>query len=666
MSLLVSMAWLLLFIWLRIPLSHELLSVDTGTLYLDKNNKTLYFDTSFQEQYQLPLVEFRNISPYFTAAAIALEDKDFFRHRGIDFSSLSRALYQNIRSGKVISGASTLSQQLAKKILNNTDRTITNKLREMAYAIKLETQFSKEEIFAMWANRAPFSSNIVGIHAASAYFFHVRPEVLSLAQAAYLAGIPQNPEAYSPFKKPNAAKARQEYVLDILQRQQLILEQEQVFAQNETLEVNTRPPQILAPHFVIRVKGNANKTGTLRTSLDLGIQQNIESIIRRQLEFLQDHNANNAALIVIENQTGAIRAYVGNADFYDESTAGQVDVLRSFRQAGSTLKPFLYYLAFRDLDWTADTPVLDEPTSFRTALGTEFAPKNFDLGFRGEMTVRDALAESRNIPAVTTLAAIGEQKFFDLMSVLDVKPLQSAEDAGLSAALGAAEIRLIDLASAYSTLAREGKTFELCFLEPCVTQSGKQEMNKNLVLEISQVLADNVARIGAFGENSALEFDIPVAVKTGTSRNFKDNFAIGYTPAFTVLAWVGNADGSAMKEISGVTGAGPILHDTVALLSRLYPLKSFPRPAARAQSSGAVPVLRILSPLPSSQFVIDPSRAAESQKIRFATNISAHFFLDDVLLGTGEEILWIPEKGSHHLTVSDDKGNSADSRFTVK
>ncbi len=652
-------AFFLFFLWLRFPLNDELLEQETGSLMLDRHGKVLFFSISENDEYLLPPVATDDISPYFLTAALFLEDDAFFQHNGIDYGSVLRAVSQNIRSGRVVSGASTLTLQLAKKILQHRERTWINKIEEVLFALRLEAQFDKEKIFSMWANQAPFGGNIVGVHAASEFYFRKPPSELSLKQAAFLAGIPNNPERYSPFSHSLAAEERTDSVIRRLGDSKRVSEGGSLFATNERIEVFLQPPPLLAPHFVMRTKSSAAESSVLKTTLDSGLQMQIENIVERHLDFLRGNNVQNAAVIAIENETGAIRAYVGNADYFAEDTAGQVDILRSYRQAGSTLKPFLYYLAFRHLGWAADTPILDEPVGFRTAIGTEFEPKNFDLGYRGEMTVRDALAESRNIPAVSTLSTIGENKLFTLFAQLEMNSLQTSADAGLAAALGAAEVRLIDLARAYATLARTGKTLRLCRVEPCFPQHGEQILDGQLALEITEILSDNVARVDAFGEASALEFDFPVAAKTGTSRNFRDNYAIGYTPEFTVLAWVGNADGSPMQEVSGVTGAGPIFHETVKTVARVYPLKPFSAPEPRASTLASIEPLRILTPLDGARFSLDSERLAENQKIRFTTNQSAEFYVDGEQIGAGTEILWIPLSGTHRITATDELGNSA-------
>jgi len=420
-----------------------------------------------------------------------------------------------------------------------------------------------------------------------------------------------------------------------------------------------------APHLIMYLKDLLADSPSIQLSIDLGLQKKIEGIVSRYLSLLSGNRVKNAAVIVVENKTGAIRAYMGNADYSAKDDSGEVDVLRSFRQAGSTLKPFVYYLAFRDLGWNSETVILDEPIGFDSSLGTTFAPKNFDLDYRGEITVRQALAESRNIPAVSTLAKVGEKKFKDFLESLGVEFLLPQDDSGLSAVLGASEIRLIDLAKLYVLLARQGQNFFFCFVGVCPEQQGGQLLDRNLVLEITDILADKTARIEAFGEDSALSFNFPVAAKTGTSRNFRDNYTIGFTSEYTVLVWIGNADGSPMREVSGITGAGPIFQDTMLLLADNSNPKVFPEAERREGDSGNFSSLRILQPLQNAEFAIDSSRPLEDQKILFETNIEADFYVDGQQIGFGAKVFWIPKTGRHELLVKNGEGEQR-VRFIVR
>jgi penicillin-binding protein 1C len=267
---------------------------------------------------------------------------------------------------------------------------------------------------------------------------------------------------------------------------------------------------------------------------------------------------------------------------------------------------------------------------------------------------------------VATLEKVGVEKFFQLLDVTGLTPLQSAQAAGLSAALGASEVLPLELARSYAVLARQGRSVELCYFEPCTGTAGQQVMDKDLTLEITDVLADPIARIDAFGEGSALDLPFAVAVKTGTSRNFRDNYAVGFSSGFTVLVWVGNSDGSPMQEISGVTGAGPIFHDLMVMLNDFRPGKPFARPSPRPAPRAAVEALRVLSPQPGTIFAIDPDRPADTQKIRFESNLEADFFINGVFVGSGKQQLWIPAPGKYRLEARATGMPAAVSDFVVR
>lgn len=665
-SLILSFFLFLFWIWGGQLSSVHVTPPSYGTLFLDAEGELLYFRRSEEDMYVLPLTDFSDLPISFIDAVLALEDKNFFVHGAVDVPATARAFVQNIASGRIVSGASTLTQQLAKNILGNTKRTWKNKIWEIIFAFRLERSFSKQEIFSLWANTASFSGNVVGISAASYFYFQKPPSELSLAQAAYLAGIPKNPAAYSPTRFPDRTEERKERVLLMMLQKDFITKSQYERALSEKIRPLFLPEPSSVNHIFSlgRTHGFAptllNKN-SIQLTVRMSLQRDIEEIVRRHLDFLTGKNANNASVLIVENNTGAVRAYLGNIP---NSPEEEVDMLRSYRQVGSTLKPFLYALAFEKLNWNANTIVLDEPVRFETAVGSSFSPKNFDLLYRGEITVREALAESRNVPAVTTLQKIGEDTFRSFLSSLGITFLQETDDVGLSLALGASEIRLLDLAKAYSVLAREGEDISLCFVSPCFS-SGDQLLNKNIVQKTTGILADETARVESFGENSLISLPFPVAVKTGTTRNFRDNYSIGYTPEYTVLVWVGNTNGEVMENVSGVSGAGPILQDVFLTLpdSKGWDLgevrgidemkKTIPSDSGRSQNDPASS-LRILSPLSGERFQIDSERPLEQQKIRFSTTVSAQFFVNNLFIGEGEEVFWVPEKGTHILRVVSD------------
>jgi penicillin-binding protein 1C len=658
-SLTLSGLLLCFWFWIHTPLDPKLFLQEYGQVFTDKHGEILFFNTSKDDKYILPPTDFSEISLPFIKAVLVLEDDNFFAHGAVDTPAIFRAAFQNMASGEIVSGASTISQQLAKKILKHKKRTLKNKGEETLLALRIEAQFSKEEIFSLWANHAPFGGNIVGISAASEYYFHKSPKDLSLAQSAYLAGIPQNPQQFSPLSPHKNNKIVQKKIqktLNKMIKKEFIDAREAKRAQQEILAPFQKPPTILAPHLVLYLQQFFPKTHFIQLSIDIGIQSRIERIVEKHLHFLQNHHIKNAAVIVIENKTGAVRAYLGNRNYFEEKNSGKVDILRSFRQSGSTLKPFVYYLTFQNFGWTSETKILDEPISFESSFGTPFAPKNFDLNYRGEITVREALAESRNIPAVSALSKIGEKKFQEFLSALDVTFLQQENDAGLGTALGASEMKPLDIAKLYTLLAREGETFFLCFIGICPEQRGEQILKRQLVLELTDILSDNNARTASFGTNSPLSFLYPVAAKTGTTRNFRDNYTVGFTTEYTVLVWVGNADGSPMKDVSGITGAGFIFHDILDILSDISPPQEFPLPDTREDTSNSsIQEFRILSPLQGQRYSMDPSRPPKYQKILFETTKEGEFFIDGKKIGSGKKIFWTPIIGSHSLSVK--KGN---------
>lgn len=672
-SFVISLVFFGFWFFLRSPLFLSL--PPESPRIFDTRDTLLFWGLSENDEYFWK-IPFSEISPHFVVAATLAEDARFWEHGGFDGLSMIRALGQNLLSGSVVSGASTLTQQVAKNILDNPPRTIPQKIRELFVALHLEAQLSKEEIFASWANRASFSGNIRGVEAASRLFFNVPAHSLTPAQAAFLAAIPQNPS-----RKMNQIQVRQQRILEKMQKEGFLTSAEFDAAITEEIPNNRFFPQNLAPHFSQFLQEQFPDETDFHSSLDLRLQQKAEQILRGNLKILSAHNAGNAAILAFENATGAIKIWIGSADFSNASLDGEVDVLRSFRQVGSTLKPFLYLRAFQKMNWSSETEILDEPRNFPVDFGNFFEPKNYDLDFRGVLTVRSAIAESRNVPAVSTLEQIGVSDFVAFLRGLGADFLSDMpEDYGLGIALGSAEMRLMSLAKIYGILARNGQDFELCSSKNCPIQDGREFLNKNIVLEMTDILSDNSARVPSFSENSALSFSFPVAAKTGTTRNFDDNFVVGYTPDFTVLVWVGNADGASMNGVSGISGAGPIFHDVVSLLAEEYLPRSFEKPLppppnlpsptephleTPKKENPSFSSLRILSPLSGSRFTIDVSRPISAQKIAFETSTSAEFFLDGEQIFSGTRFLWIPEKGRHLLRV-EAMGESMESEFWVE
>ena len=529
-------------------------------------------------------IGFAEIPPQLRHAMLAAEDKRFFQHHGVDLLATGRALWGNVTHRRITSGASTITQQLVK-ISDPRPRTVRTKLIEAARALRLEQLWTKEEIFAAYFNRIDFGNLNVGIAAAANYYFGKPLTDLSDAEAAFLAGLPKNPKRLNPHRATRAAKRRQEVVLARMERAGWLDAAQAGRARAEALQL--RPPQRLfrAPHFVdLVLQGLApNTSGTVKTTLDLDVNRFVESAVQDQLARLRAKNVRDAAAVVIDNASGDVLALVGSQNYFAPGT-GQVNGAWARRSAGSTLKPFTYLLAL-ERGATPATIVADVPVTFPTPTGI-FRPDNYSHRCYGPLRYRIALANSLNIPAVRVLASIGGAATLQQrlqawgLTTLEKTP----EHYGLGLTIGNAETRLLELANAYATLARMGewRPYRLSASDPAITTPDSDGQNPAetalAAWLIADMLSDNAARAVSFGMNSALRFDFPVACKTGTSSDFRDNWAVGYTPEFTVAVWAGNFDGSPMREVSGVSGAAPIMHAVLAHLHAQFGTSWFPQP----------------------------------------------------------------------------------------
>ncbi len=652
-ALLLGFCFITLWIYLLIPINKELIEPNESIIIFDQNKQKLY-EILQKNQEKSQYIEYEQISSYFIKAIVATEDKRFYKHNGVDYLGVSRAIKDNILIGRVVSGASTISQQLARNILKNKNRGLKTKIEETLFAMRLEKQFSKEKILELYANKVSFGGVLIGIESASWAIFDKPASNLDLAEASFLAGIPKSPTKYSPFDNFKETKKRQEFVLKRMLEENLINQVQYNDAINEELKINKEQNPIKTPHFVFyllnekqeefeKAKKENNK---IYTTINAGLQEQVEDIINSHLELIgKQHNISNSAVLVFEAKTGKILVMAGSKDYFDDNIDGNVNVLLAKRQVGSTLKPFLYLLAFMELGWNEKTTILDEPVAFETSVALPWEPKNYDLDYRGEVSVREALAQSLNIPATKTLNEVGTNKFLVFLQKLGMFTVNKNEDYGLSVALGTPDIRPIDLAYAYGLLAREGKNFEFQVIENENIFQGEQILPKNKVLEITDILSDNQARIDAFGENSVLDFDYSVAVKTGTTRNFRDNYCIGYTSEVVVLVWVGNSDGSNMRNVSGITGAGPLFHKIMNLVMENYEKKNFPEFQENENETSINNNLRILSPLNGSIYQIS-DQELENQKIKLEANEKCNWYVNNKKIGTGKKLLWLPKKGT--------------------
>ena len=502
-------------------------------------------------------------------AVLAAEDKRFYRHHGIDWLANVRAIVTGLSRGRIVSGASTITQQLVK-ISERRPRTFRAKFIESITALRLEQTWSKDQILAAYLNRLDFGNLNIGLAAAADYYFDKPVSDLSDAEAAFLAGLPKNPRKLNPHVAAEAARRRKETVLRRMRDNGQFDLARYERALNESLTI--RPPQrrFRAPHFVEMVLQQLPETpkAELKTTLDFRLNEQVEKIVRERLAQLREQNVRNAAAVVIDNASGDVVALVGSENYFAPG-AGQVNGAWAQRSAGSALKPFTYLLAI-ERGATPATVVADVRTSFPSADGF-YRPENYNRRCYGPVRYRTALASSLNIPAVKVLLdAGGPAALHERLRECGLTTLhRPAEVYGLGLTLGNCEARLLEITNAYASLARLGE-FRPWRVLSTSAMSSRRYSRPELVWQIADMLSDNSARTLAFGMNSALRFDYPVACKTGTSTDFRDNWTIGFTPEYSVGVWVGNFDGSPMREVSGVTGAGPILHSIFDYLHTNY------------------------------------------------------------------------------------------------
>ena len=656
----------------------------------DRNGLEMRGFLSANNTYYFP-VPLSEISPWLVAAAVAAEDKRFYEHGGVDAQAVLRALWQNTSSGEVVSGASTITQQLVRT-LEPRPKNWWGKMREAWHAKTWEQSHTKEEILEDYFNRVEFGNLTQGVQAAAQFYFGVDASEVSLAQAAFLVGLIKSPTRYNPLKQLSRAHRRRDYVLARMKEEKWIDDEMYQLAVKEPVTLRAAARPFDAPHFARFVRPLLPASaGQVRSTLDKDIQLYAEQLVKTHIQKLQDQHVTNAAVVIVENATGAVLAYVGSADFQDQKHQGQVDAVRALRQPGSALKPFVYGLAFEQGVLTPADLLADEDTFFEGG----FRPRNYDESFHGWVSARAALACSYNVPAVKVAEKIGTSALLDRLHRAGLTELErSADFYGLGLALGNGEVQLLHLTNAYASLARGGEYKPLVVAwEPFIQLAGKPRtvLSAPAAYLVSDILKDNQARAAAFGLNSALAVPFEMAAKTGTSKDYKDNFAFGYTPRWTVGVWVGNFDATPMRKVSGVTGAGPILHDLAVYLYEKYPSPGFVQPtevvparvcthtgklagkkcthtqgelfitghlsevcdgnhqAARLQT-------KIVSPAPGDVYQLDPSVTAGLQKMVWQAACSAEkctWILDGKKQSFSACRIWWPlAAGKHQLTVS--------------
>lgn len=572
-------------------------TIPYSTHIYDRNGELLY--EVYREQNRTP-ISLREMPQYVKWATIAIEDREFYTHKGVSLIGGMLRAARDTFTHKKLQGGSTLTQQLVKSALLTPERTITRKIKEIVLALLVERTYTKDQILEMYLNQVPYGGTAWGIEEAAKLYFGKTAKKLTLAEAALLAGLPQAPSLYSPYSNPEAAKRRQENVLQSMLREKFINVGMYKKAMQQKMIFKSPGNFIKAPHFVFYIKDILDREygykmvqeGGLRvyTTLDYSIQKEAEKIVRTEVDKLENYNVGNGAALVTRPPTGEILSMVGSKDFFDGGY-GAFNVTTALRQPGSSIKPLNYAVGLDRKIVTPASVFLDIPTCFSVPYQKGYCPKNYDGQFRGPVQLRFALANSYNIPAVKMLAMNGLTEFVASASAFGISTFTDPSHYGLSLTLGGGEVHMTDMAKAFSAFANEGVTKDLVSVLKITDRNGKilyQYKDSNIIKNIhkpldyantfhirgkrivsrettfliSHILLDNYARSAAFGESSYLV--VPgrsaVSVKTGTTDDLKDNWTIGYTPNFLVVVWVGNNNSKPMNPylVSGVTGAAPI------------------------------------------------------------------------------------------------------------
>jgi penicillin-binding protein 1C len=532
------------------------------------------------------------VSRYFLKAIIASEDKDFYYHNGIDYKAIIRAAWQNFKERKIVSGASTITLQLAR-MMRPGERTLLKKIKEAYFAYRLEAGLSKEKILESYINRTPMGGNLYGIEGASKAYFGISSSDLTLAQASFLASIPNSPTRLNPYNNLEEIKSRQKYILEKMEEQNLIAKERIDRILKEDISLRPQTASFLAPHFVFTLtKTLPEDVQNVKVTIDRDLQKIVQEQTNRVVKALKPFNVTNAAVILLDNVTGEVLAYTGSADFFSSENEGENDGVRALRQPGSTLKPFLYILAFED-GLTPRTIVSDIPTYYKMPTGI-YSPKNYSEDFYGPVRLREALANSLNVPAVNVLTETGIDRFLSRLKEYEFNSLDKNEDYyGVGLVLGGGEVSLFELARAYMCIARSGsfipikEIIEIDGKEKKSLEKEKTISTPALNYLITDILSDRFARTSEFGFFSVLNFPFPCAAKTGTSFRFCDNWTIGFTKDYTLAVWVGNFDHTPMQKVSGVSGAGPLFANIMHLL---YSKKDYPEKEPLPEELTLVPI----------------------------------------------------------------------------
>ncbi|MBU2051860.1 transglycosylase domain-containing protein [Patescibacteria group bacterium] len=568
-----------------------------STKIYDRHDTLLF---TFYKDQNRTLVSLKDIPQHFKLATLAIEDSQFYQHNGVSIKGVLRSLKQIIFNQE-LQGGSTITQQLVKNALLTQERTIERKLKELVLSLEVEWLFDKDQILEMYFNQVSYGGTAYGAEQAAQTYFAKSIKEVNLAEAALLAGLPASPTTYSPFgTNPYLAVYREHQVLNRMVETEMIAPQEAELAKEQKIKLAPQYTNIKAPHFVMFVKDllvqeygeTMVEQGGLEviTSLDWPLQQQVQEIVTSEISQVSALNITNGSALVTNPKTGEILAMVGSRDYWDTQRDGQVNITTASRQPGSAIKPVNYSVAL-DSGFTAATLIQDSPVTYDIAGSKPYSPVNYDSKWHGPVTLRQALANSYNVPAVKVLASYGVDKMITQGQKLGITTWTQPERYGLSLTLGGAEVKMTDMAVVYGTLANQGLKVNLKPILAVNDSFGKTltgfdvsqaepVLNPNIAYLLSDILSDPLARAQAFGTRSYL--NIPghqVAVKTGTTNDKRDNWTIGYTSDHLAAVWVGNNDNSPMSQVaSGITGASPIWNKIMLVLLKDQPEHKFSKP----------------------------------------------------------------------------------------
>jgi penicillin-binding protein 1C len=589
-----------------------------STTIVDRNGKLLRAYAMADGRWRLPVDARTGVDPSYLKLLLAYEDRRFYAHHGVDPQALGRAAWQLVSSGRIVSGGSTITMQLARLMEPRRERSLSAKFRQMVRAVQLEQQLTKDQILDLYLALAPFGGNLEGIRAASIAYFGKEPKRLSLAEAAVLVALPQSPETRRLDRHPEVAQIARDRVLDRMVEDGRVPVEDADQAKAVAVPRLRKPMPILAPHSADQAMATVKDTPVIKLTLDSGLQKVLEALARDRAIALGSNIS--VAIVAVDNESGDVLAHVGSPDYFDDRRAGQVDMTRAVRSPGSTLKPFIYGLAFEDGFVHPESLIDDRPIRFGS-----YAPENFDMTFQGTVPVRKALQLSLNVPAIALLDRVGSSHLSSRLKQAGANLVLPKDEApGLAMGLGGVGVTLQDLVQLYSGLARLGTTRPL---REIVRATEDARDNLRLMDQVAAWQVGNVLIGTPPPENAAHN---RIAFKTGTSYGYRDAWSVGFDGRLTIGVWVGRPDGAPVPGLVGRTAAAPILFDAFARTGKLpaalpkppkgalvasnaklpLPLRRF-RPVGELVRTGAEQAPRIQFPLNGSRIDVDRSNGGQ-------------------------------------------------------